>query len=224
MTTRVVVLRSSFSTTTIQRVVKHPLSRRGHNAILLHARGRPSRQFAAITPIVIKAVVVLGYMRAGAPSVHCRLILGAIVKGGKHFSKEETSRCSVGGWTGSFGMYKVHCSSTSALDYIAFVCISIRTALKSRQRLVLPVIKWSLKRKPQNKSWKCSYCFMIWFWHGKKIKRSPQYVHTGTRKHTQPYKADWELLLPHHDFYNVWHIQFSGPHSQAHTKTGGCLR
>lgn len=40
---------------------EHPLSRRGHNAILLHTRGRPSRQFAAITPIVIKAVVVLGY-------------------------------------------------------------------------------------------------------------------------------------------------------------------
>lgn len=85
MTTSFVVLHCLFSN---PASAEHPLSRRGHNAILLHTRGRPSRQFAAITPIVIKAVVVLRYVRAGASSIHCNLIFRVIVKGGKHFSKE----------------------------------------------------------------------------------------------------------------------------------------
>lgn len=37
---------------------------------------------------MIKAVVVLGYIRAGAASIHCDGIFRVIVKGGKHFSKE----------------------------------------------------------------------------------------------------------------------------------------
>lgn len=137
-------------------------------------------------------------------------------------------RGSPSDWARSFRMYKVYrCQALHLTKQFLsnfFVCISIKFAPGSLQiflpRLFLPFNKryqkWGISMEMQ---WLFRDLIETCIGWGNNTACN-MYAHT----HTTPYKACWKLLQPHHDFYNVWHIQFSGPHSQAHTKTGRYLR